>query len=434
MKGNVAKAYEITDARIQFVSLVGKAANKHTFLITKGEDGEASFTTYGKIVKADAESHYVTGIVYEPMTEDTDGNFMTEDEITKACHWFMKNGNKVDLQHSFEPLEQANVVESWIAKSEYEIEGNAVKKGTWLMTVEVQDDGIWDAIQKGEITGFSMGGLGTYSEEDVDLESVNKQDKKGLLKQLANVLGFNVVSKGQVTEIYEEQTKADRFWNAFDALEGVLRQYDWTEDKTVYETDEDTIREALAEFGEIITAILTDEEPIAKSLYQARPKEAVGKSEEPAGEDNPEAEAGDGVRKEMQDGEDDTNNNLEKEECEMKKEEVEAIVNEAIRKAMEPDDEPETTEESVEKADEAEAEENTVTQETIEKMVNDAVEKALKPETEEDANAALQEMVNKAVAEAVEPILKARGLPTNLNGETTGEIKKDETHFLHGIL
>ena len=160
MPDKVAKAYAINDAKIMFVSLVGKAANKHQFLITKSEDGKADFQTYGRILKADAGSHFVTGIVYEPMVEDTDGNYMTEEEITKAAHWFAKNGNKVDLQHSFEPLDGAVVVESSVTKCDMELEGQAIRKGTWLMTVEIQDEGIFQAIEKGEITGFSMGGSG----------------------------------------------------------------------------------------------------------------------------------------------------------------------------------------------------------------------------------------------------------------------------------
>ena len=95
----IAKAYAITDAKISFVSLVDKAANKKQFLITKSEDGAANFATFGRILKADADSHFVTGIVYEPMVEDTQGNYMTEEEITKAAYWFAKNGNQVDLQH-----------------------------------------------------------------------------------------------------------------------------------------------------------------------------------------------------------------------------------------------------------------------------------------------------------------------------------------------
>jgi hypothetical protein len=86
MGNKVTKAYAPSNAKIQFVSLVDKGANKKRFLIAKtGNDTSATFQSFGRIVKADKESHYVTGIVYEPMVEDTQGEYMTAEEITKAA-------------------------------------------------------------------------------------------------------------------------------------------------------------------------------------------------------------------------------------------------------------------------------------------------------------------------------------------------------------
>ncbi len=127
-----------------------KAANLRKFLITKEADGKASFTTCGRIVKTDAANHFVTGIVYEPLTEDSHGNYMTEEEITKACYWYSENGDKVDLQHSFEPLDGCSVVENWVAKADFNIDGEEVKKGTWLMTVKVTDGDVWKGIENGK--------------------------------------------------------------------------------------------------------------------------------------------------------------------------------------------------------------------------------------------------------------------------------------------
>ncbi|MCM1227503.1 MAG: XkdF-like putative serine protease domain-containing protein [Clostridium sp.] len=158
----IAKTRCISDARIEFVSLVDKAANKKSFLIAKAENGSAGFSSFGRIVKTDSESHYVTGIVYEPMTEDSQGDFMTESEIQKAAVWFMKNGSGIDLQHNFKKFENAAVVESMVTKSDCEIGGEKIRKGTWLMTVEITDDDVWSAVEKGEITGFSMGGKGCH--------------------------------------------------------------------------------------------------------------------------------------------------------------------------------------------------------------------------------------------------------------------------------
>ncbi len=216
----VKKAYEITDAKIQFVSLVDKAANLKKFLITKADDGKVTFTTCGRIVKKDADNHFVTGVVYEPLTEDAHGNYMTESEITKAAYYFAKSGNKVDLQHSFEPLDGVAVVESWIAKADFQCGDEPVQKGTWLMTMEIDNQKIWDAIEKGEITGFSMGGVGVYSEEDIQLENVTKNvldavnepeqnEKKGVFKKLAALLGFDVVEKGALADEYVEKQRTD---------------------------------------------------------------------------------------------------------------------------------------------------------------------------------------------------------------------------------
>ena len=46
----------------------------------------------------------------------------------------------------------------------------------------------------------------------------------------------------------------------------------------------------------------------------------------------------------------------------------------------------------------------------------------------------LADMIQKAVDNAVAPILKAKGLPTNLNGSDTVEKNAGGEHYLHGIL
>lgn len=458
MKG-LKKAYEITDAKIQFVSLVDKAANKRQFLIKKEDGGKAAFTTYGRIVKADAETHYVTGIVYEPMAEDSHGNFMTEGEITKAAYWFAKNGNKVDLQHSFEPLDGASVVESWIAKADFDIDGETIKKGTWLMTVEVADESVWDGIEKGEITGLSMGGLGNYSEEDVELENVSKQEtseKKGLLKQLAKALGLNVVEKGAMAELYEERSKGTLFWNAFNSLEEVLYKYDPITGRYLYETDETKVRECLEEFGQIITSILTGGGSVTEAIQTDRPVEKAGKKMsgknretlkgiyESLGAflkefDDPEPEDGEGEEKP------EGTKKADKEEKQVTKQEVEGIVEKAVAAAFakatntaaKTPEEEETDEENKETATKAKKKEDgiakgdEITPESINAMVEAAIEKALEPQREAVTAEQVQEMITAAVAKAVDPVLKSRGLPSNLGGveKSTGE-----QHYLHGIL
>lgn len=459
MGKSLKKAYEITDAKIQFVSLVDKAANKRKFLMKKADDGKAAFTTYGRIVKTDADNHYVTGIVYEPMEEDSHGNFMTEEEITKAAYWFAKNGDKVDLQHSFEPLDGAIVVENWIAKADFEIDSEIIQKGTWLMTVEVADEGVWEGIVKGDITGFSMGGLGNYSEEDIELDGVNKQEtseKKGLLKQLATALGLNVLEKGAMTELFEERSKGTLFWNAFNTLEEILYKYDNITGRWQYEMNEDKVRECLEEFNEIITGILTDKESITKAIQTDRPIEKAGKKMsgknketlssiyETLGtflkefedlEDEPDKK--DGKKSGEQDGKK-SKTDKDKEEKEVNKQDLEQIISSTIAKAMSGDTPHSTAQVSqsgtgaVEKSEVGNTTPAEITEETVEKMVEAAIKKALEPQQEVVSVELIEEMVAKAVAKAVEPVMKSRRLPSNLGGIVEKEAGGE--HYLHGIL
>lgn len=438
---NISKAYEITDAKIKFVSLVDKAANLKKFLITKAEAGKATFSTYGRIVKADAANHFVTGVVYEPLTEDAHGNFMTEEEITKAAYYFAKNGGDVDLQHSFEPLDGAEVVESWIAKADFQIGDETVQKGTWLMTMEIDNQQIWDAIEKGEITGFSMGGVGVYSEEDVQLDNVEKtatgavnepeqSEKKGVFKKLAEMLGFDVVEKGALADEYAKRQRANNFWTAFYALEDMLCHWDSWSGEQVLETDDNKVKEALSDFTTIVEGILTSGESVTKQLALAdKPIEKAGKKMSSANRATLQSaydalgvllEAVTDVSSEDEEETEDKKDDSEK----GKPEEQETKPNEG-----EEDDNKEEAE---------------VTKAEVEKLVQDAVAEAVTkalgeqqqndPQPDEAVTKEMvQDMVTKAVTEAIAPVLKARGVPSAMN-DGTGETQPVEKHYLHGIL
>jgi len=432
---DVKKAYEITNAKIQFVSLVDKAANLKSFLITKAEDGQAAFTTCGRIVRKDADNHFVTGVVYEPLAEDAHGNFMTEEEITKAAYYFAKSGSKVDLQHSFEPLDGATVVESWIAKADFSIGDETIQKGTWLMTVEIADQNIWDAIEKGEITGFSMGGVGNYSKEDVDLENVEKVDavkkndtaeqneKKGVFKKLAAMFGMDVVEKGEMSDTYNERMKSSAFWQAFYTLEDVLCKYDWYSDKAQFASDEETVKEALTEFSTIIQDILLSGEPVTKMIAADEPQKVEKSGKKMSGANRATLQGiyetlgtfiaqfedvkTDDEDTDNQDDEKDnpdTDNDDDKEDKEVTKAEVEQMVQEAVSSA-------------------------------VAKALEQEQPKDDTPEADTVSKEMVQEMVADAVAKAIAPVLKARGVPTAMNDNgSNSDTQPVEKHFLHGIL
>lgn len=417
MSENIKKAYAISDAKISFVSLVDKAANKKRFLITKSdEDGKATFQTSGRILKYDKDAHYVTGIVYEPMTEDSHGNYMTEDEITKAAYWYAKNSGAVDLQHSFKALESATVVESYVAKCDMEIDGEPVKKGTWLMTVEVNDDAIFDSIQKGEITGFSMGGYGIYSTVDEELPVAKEE---GALVRLLKRLGF--VQKGEVADRFNSRMKECGFWEAFNALECVLYRRNYNDGTWTFAEDEATIREALSDFNMVLTNVLTNNQPILNSLYADSVTKA-GKAMSGKNKDKLQAihdELGEFLSMFAEPTE-------ESEENTMITKEDAAMIAKAVADAMNGGNAaaPETPAAPVQK-------EETPAGETpnLQQLVKEEVQKAMQQSD-------ISGIVKSAVDAAINPILKAVNLPTNLNdyGEGAETVQKSEQHYLHGIL
>lgn len=458
----VQKAIEISDAKIQFMSLVDKAANKRQFLVTKQEGGQAQFATTARIVKVDDATHYITGIAYEPLAEDAHGNFMTEPEIRKAAYWFAKNGDKVDIQHSFEKAEGLSVVENYVAPCDMTIGETPVVKGTWIITVECANDEVWQAVQKGELTGFSMGGVGKYSEQDVPLDDVTKTaetEKRSLFKRFAEFFGFEVVEKGEVLDRYNESARNSAFWNAVYALEDVLLyHYEYRDGIYTNTVSPDKVHEALADFNRILTDVMTlsgdavvkaVELPVCKagkkmsSANKAKLDEicqALTDFKTAFDEDPEEKEEKDTTKK--------------KEDNSMTKAEIQAEVNAAVVKALteagviKAEPAPQATPAPqpvapVEKATEPAAPAEQVKEGVdVEAMVAKAAEAAVRKtlieagliEEEADPNAPVTKgEVQQIVTDALAPMLKAFSLPQNLNNE--GQVaKSDGEHYLHGIL
>lgn len=127
---------------------------------------DEDFEIDGIKIKKGQELRYVLGVVLEPdtidatRTDETIGDVYNEEEVRKAAHYFLANykGKGNDFMHDGKDRENLKIVESYIAPVEMELNGQKVKKGSWLMATLVLDDVIWEKIKKGEITGYSIGG------------------------------------------------------------------------------------------------------------------------------------------------------------------------------------------------------------------------------------------------------------------------------------
>jgi hypothetical protein len=123
------------------------------------------YTESVEIKKKDSAKQIVYGEVMTPMVMDSQGDFMTADQIEKTAHNFMMGLRhyNVDTEHSLVKNESV-VIESFIArKGDPEF-----NEGSWVVGTYVPDKAVWEKVEKGELNAFSMYGRG--EREDVVLE------------------------------------------------------------------------------------------------------------------------------------------------------------------------------------------------------------------------------------------------------------------------
>lgn len=197
---------EIKNLVVSHVSIVDKAANKRSFLLTKSEE-QPNVSRDMNILKQDASQQIAYGIVYEPLVKDAHDDYMTAEEIEKAAHIFLKDYRQIDKQHDF-TSQVGDVIESYIAPADFELGGQLVTKGTWVMAVKVADE-VWSGIQKGEFTGFSLAGMGEVIEKVEDGKSFLAKIKDSVTEVLKD-MGLLPDEQGEeVTDMTQEQLQKE---------------------------------------------------------------------------------------------------------------------------------------------------------------------------------------------------------------------------------
>ena len=116
--------------------------------------------------KFDDDKQVVFAEVYAPGVIDSQGDFMTQEEIEKMAWRFMSQGrvSKVDTQHDL--IDNGSlVVESFTAR-----EGDPdFIKGAWVVGMKLPDKE-WRLAKDGQLNGFSMYGQGIRKERMVEME------------------------------------------------------------------------------------------------------------------------------------------------------------------------------------------------------------------------------------------------------------------------
>jgi hypothetical protein len=90
--------------------------------------------------------------------------YFTEETIKKLQQKFMieKLLDKTNVEHGRKFLNGVSVVESWIVDDpqhdKQQVFGMNYPKGTWMVSMKIEDDAIWNKVKEGKLNGFSVQG------------------------------------------------------------------------------------------------------------------------------------------------------------------------------------------------------------------------------------------------------------------------------------
>ena len=116
--------------------------------------------------------------------------YFTEETIKKHQQKFMieKLLDKTNIEHGRRFLNGVSVVESWIVDDpqydKQQVFGMNYPKGTWMVSMKIEDDAIWNKIKEGKLNGYSVQGY-FLEKAKFSKDNTNKLEEiKNILKQI----------------------------------------------------------------------------------------------------------------------------------------------------------------------------------------------------------------------------------------------------------
>ena len=223
---------KLENVKVTHVSYVDKAANKKQFFLIKSASEPTFETTVKLLTKSDDPQQLVYGVVYEPDVEDAHGDFMDAETIEKAAHGFMEEYQNIDKQHDFK-TSAGKVVESYVAPSDMTVGDTAIAKGTWVLVTKATDE-LWESIQKGEFTGYSL--AGTAEVEEVKKQTTDNFNNSKMYRDINaaldafrsatwNILdNYSVDDSTRIEGIQKEISELSALINSFQTTQPLTKQ------------------------------------------------------------------------------------------------------------------------------------------------------------------------------------------------------------------
>lgn len=149
------------------------------------------------LAKTDIENKIISGPAmipnkqiyrYDPKTNDEYYVYFSPSTIKKVAEAYLihKKNDSVNLEHET-PIDDVSIVESWIVidpeNDKAKAMGFTVPIGTWMCSMKVNNEDIWNDIKENKFAGFSIEG---YFSETFD-KHIQDEDQK-LLEEIKKLL------------------------------------------------------------------------------------------------------------------------------------------------------------------------------------------------------------------------------------------------------
>lgn len=183
---------EDLDAGVEAISIVESPAIESDFVALKNQEI--------KLAEVDKEKKILMGAllipdkpIYRNGSEGEYYIFFSKDTIVKASQMFLQNGNqsRSTLEHA-QALNGLTLVESWIvedkAKDKTALYGLDVPVGTWMGSVKVNNDDVWNEyVKTNKVKGFSIEGY-FADKMEAPKEAIEEQMAAQLLNQIKDIV------------------------------------------------------------------------------------------------------------------------------------------------------------------------------------------------------------------------------------------------------
>ena len=185
---------------IDAVSVVESPAIESDFIALKKHEIE--------LKEVDAEKRILMGAALIPNKQiyrKNDKNeeyyiYFSEETVRKASVLFFMNSNQnnATLEHK-QKLDGMSVVESWIVEGSHDKSMNYgfnFPKGTWVISMKVNNDEIWNKVKLGEVKGFSIEG---YFADKLEMSLKNNDmEEKVMIEKIKSLIEKSELKNNKV--------------------------------------------------------------------------------------------------------------------------------------------------------------------------------------------------------------------------------------------